>query len=31
MGAGSEIFETEDQKYFQFLKSQIESPVGGAW
>ena len=31
MGAGKEIFESEDRKYFEFLKSVIKPPVSGSW
>jgi len=29
MAAGREIFETEDPKYFEFLKTRIDEPPGG--
>jgi tetratricopeptide (TPR) repeat protein len=29
MGAGDEIFETEDPKYFAFLKTKLKPPRGG--
>ena len=29
MGAGEEIFEDEDEKYFEFLKTRLEPPPGG--
>lgn len=29
MGAGDEIFETEDPKYFAFLKTKLKPPLGG--
>jgi tetratricopeptide (TPR) repeat protein len=31
MGAGKEIFESEDPKYFSFLKSRISPPASGDW
>ena len=31
MGAGKEIFEREDPKYFVFLQSRISPPVNGEW
>lgn len=31
MGAGKEIFKAEEPKYFEFLKSKISPPPGGAW
>ncbi|NHZ98677.1 tetratricopeptide repeat protein [Massilia sp. CCM 8734] len=31
MGAGKEIFEREDPKYFLFLQSQIDPPANGQW
>ena len=31
MGGGIEIFESEDGKYFDFLKTVIEPPVSGGW
>ena len=29
MGAGYEIFQEEDPKYYEFLKSQLDPPPGG--
>jgi len=29
MGAGSEIFEREGNKYFEFLKTRLQPPIGG--
>lgn len=29
MGAGNEIFEDEEDKYFDFLKTRLEPPPGG--
>lgn len=31
MGAGKEIFESEEPQYFEFLKSKISPPRGGVW
>ena len=31
MGAGSEIFAKDDEKYFSFLKTKIAPPKGGVW
>lgn len=31
MGAGKAIFESEDQKYFEFLKTKISPPADGQW
>jgi tetratricopeptide (TPR) repeat protein len=31
MGAGKEIFEKEDRKYFDFLKTKILPPANGEW
>lgn len=31
MGAGKEIFEQEDQRYFDFLKTRIAPPADGVW
>ena len=31
MGAGKQLFEKEDPKYFEFLKSRIHPPANGAW
>lgn len=31
MGAGKDIFELEDPKYFSFLKTRIEPPASGHW
>jgi tetratricopeptide (TPR) repeat protein len=31
MGAGVEIFQTEDPKYFDFLKTVLKPPAGGQW
>lgn len=31
MGAGKEIFEREDPKYFLFLKRKISTPANGEW
>jgi tetratricopeptide (TPR) repeat protein len=31
MGAGTGIFEDEDPKYFDFLKTVLKPPVGGKW
>lgn len=31
MGAGKEIFERDDAKYFTFLKTKIAPPATGAW
>jgi hypothetical protein len=31
MGAGKDIFAQEDPKYFEFLKSKVLPPAGGAW
>lgn len=31
MGAGKDIFEKEDPKYFNFLKTKISPPVNGVW
>jgi tetratricopeptide (TPR) repeat protein len=31
MGAGKEIFDGEDPKYFSFLKSRISPPASGKW
>ncbi|BBB62098.1 hypothetical protein UNDKW_3825 [Undibacterium sp. KW1] len=31
MGAGKEIFERDDSKYFEFLKAKISPPANGAW
>jgi hypothetical protein len=31
MGAGSEIFAKDDEKYFNFLKTKVSPPAGGAW
>ena len=31
MGAGRDIFEREDPKYFVFLKGKIAPPAGGEW
>lgn len=31
MGAGKEIFETEDTKYFEFLKTVLKPPADGKW
>jgi tetratricopeptide (TPR) repeat protein len=31
MGAGAEIFEREDEKYFVFVKSQLKPPAGLTW
>jgi tetratricopeptide (TPR) repeat protein len=31
MGAGSEIFAKDDEKYFNFLKTKISPPAGGVW
>jgi tetratricopeptide (TPR) repeat protein len=29
MGSGTEIFESEEEKYFDFLKSRLQPPEGG--
>ncbi|MDH5178089.1 MAG: hypothetical protein OEZ39_16410 [Gammaproteobacteria bacterium] len=31
MGAGIEIFDTEDPKYFEFLKTVLKPPADGNW
>ncbi|WP_353189841.1 hypothetical protein [Pandoraea pnomenusa] len=31
MGAGKEIFDREDSKYFDFLKTKLLPPVSGEW
>lgn len=31
MGAGSEIFEEDDPKYFEFVKSVLKPPADGKW
>lgn len=31
MGAGKAIFDRENQKYFEFLKTKILPPVSGEW
>jgi hypothetical protein len=31
MGAGKEIFENDDPKYFEFLKTRISPPSDGQW
>lgn len=31
MGAGKQIFEAEDPKYFEFLKTRISPPSDGVW
>lgn len=31
MGAGKKIFESEHQKYFEFLKTRIAPPASGQW
>ncbi len=31
MGAGTDIFKTEDPKYFEFLKTVLKPPVSGKW
>lgn len=31
MGAGSKIFKNEQPKYFDFLKTKLEPPIGGVW
>ena len=31
MGAGKKIFEQEEAKYFDFLKTRISPPADGAW
>ncbi|MCP4264087.1 MAG: hypothetical protein GY777_00680 [Candidatus Brocadiaceae bacterium] len=31
MGAGKEIFEEDDPKYFEFLKTVIKPPMNGKW
>ncbi|MEC5384325.1 hypothetical protein VVD49_01250 [Uliginosibacterium sp. H3] len=31
MGAGAEIFKTEDPKYFAFLKTVLKPPASGKW
>jgi len=31
MGAGRQIFEEDDAKYFDFLKTRIEPPASGVW
>jgi len=31
IGAGKTIFEKEDQKYFEFLKTKITPPANGQW
>lgn len=31
MSAGKEIFENDDPKYFEFLKSRTQLPAGGRW
>jgi hypothetical protein len=31
MGAGKDIFENDDPKYFEFLKTRILPPQGGQW
>lgn len=31
MGAGSEIFAKDDEKYFNFLKTKIRPPANGVW
>ncbi|MCG3865498.1 tetratricopeptide repeat protein [Grimontia kaedaensis] len=31
MGAGKEIFESDDPKYFDFLTSKLSPPAGGEW
>lgn len=31
MGAGKEIFESEDPKYFEFVKSKLLPPASGEW
>ncbi len=31
MGAGKEIFDDEDPKYFTFLQTKIEPPANGIW
>lgn len=31
MGAGKDIFEADDEKYFAFLKTRIDPPASGIW
>ncbi len=31
MGAGSDIFAAEDERYFSFLKTRMATPQGGRW
>jgi hypothetical protein len=31
MGAGRDIFDNDDPKYFEFLKTRISQPAGGEW
>lgn len=31
MGAGKDIFEDEDPKYFEFLKTVLKPPANGKW
>ncbi|WP_315134615.1 tetratricopeptide repeat protein [Achromobacter marplatensis] len=31
MGAGKEIFEQEDPKYFEFVKTKLDAPMSGEW
>ncbi len=31
MGAGKEIFDAEDPKYFEFLKTVLDPPADGKW
>jgi tetratricopeptide (TPR) repeat protein len=31
MAEGKQIFESEDEKYFEFLKTRIRPPVSGEW
>ena len=31
MGAGLKLFELEDPRYLDFLKSAVEPPAGGEW
>jgi len=31
MGAGRKIFESDDPKYFEFLKTRIKPPASGEW
>lgn len=31
MGAGKAIFDNEDPKYFEFLKTKLQPPANGVW